>query len=91
MIKDAPHQSEVRVAPQFTSQKECIAMESTTLPPLLTVVETAELLRLSPWRVYDLIRRGEIPSINLGRTLRVPRDLLLKRLGLGPPATGTEG
>lgn len=45
-------------------------------PLLLTVPEAAELLRLSRNGTYELIARGEIPSIRLGRSIRVPRSAL---------------
>lgn len=64
--------------------------EATQLPDLLTVSETAAFLRLSSWRVYELIRQKQLPAIKLGRTLRVPRDRLLERLDLvGTTRSGT--
>lgn len=43
---------------------------------LLAVREVAEYLRVSQSLVYKMIRRKEIPSIRVGRLLRVdPRDL----------------
>ncbi|MFZ5769771.1 MAG: helix-turn-helix domain-containing protein [Bacillota bacterium] len=47
------------------------------LPQFLTVEEAARLLRLKRSTAYELVRRGFIPSIRLGRFIRVPRDRLL--------------
>lgn len=43
---------------------------------LLTVVEVARVLRISRNLVYELVRRGDIPSLRLGRVIRVPRRAL---------------
>ena len=43
---------------------------------LLTVPETARLLRISRNLAYELVARGELPSVRLGRAIRIPRDEL---------------
>lgn len=43
------------------------------LPDLLTVPEVAALLRIGRGKAYALVRRGNLPSVKLGRTLRVPK------------------
>lgn len=43
---------------------------------LLTVREAAALLRISRNLAYELVTRGEIPAIRLGRVIRVPRAAL---------------
>ena len=43
---------------------------------LLTVPEAAKLLRISRNLAYELIAKGEIPAIRLGRVIRVPRGTL---------------
>lgn len=50
--------------------------EREVAPLLLTVDETAELLRVSRNTAYGLVRRGEIPSLRLGRGLRIPARAL---------------
>lgn len=45
-------------------------------PLLLTVREAAALLRISRNSTYELIARNELPSVRLGRTIRVPRHAL---------------
>jgi len=52
------------------------ALES--LPLLLTVAETATLLRTSPKAVYAMIERGLLPGVTrLGRRVLVRSDTLL--------------
>ena len=47
---------------------------------LLTVPETAKLLRISRNLAYELVARGELPAIRLGRVIRIPRDELTARI-----------
>ncbi|MEU4891926.1 helix-turn-helix domain-containing protein [Streptomyces sp. NPDC044780] len=54
-------------------------MSITSLPTtheLLKVPEVMAALRLSRFKVYDLIRSGELRSITIGRARRVPVDAL---------------
>lgn len=51
----------------------------------LTVEEAAALLGISRAFAYEAVRRGEIPSIRIGRRVLVPR-VALDRLVNGPPA-----
>lgn len=44
---------------------------------LLTVPETARLLRIGRNTVYELVARGELPAVRLGRVIRIPRRRLL--------------
>lgn len=44
---------------------------------LLTVDQAAKLCQVSKGLAYDLIARGEIPHIRLGRVIRVPRHGLV--------------
>jgi excisionase family DNA binding protein len=41
---------------------------------LLTVEEAAELLTISRWKVFDLIRQREIRSVKIGGLRRIPRS-----------------
>ncbi len=43
---------------------------------LLTVPEAARLLRIGRNLAYELVARGELPSVRLGRVIRVPRAAL---------------
>lgn len=45
-------------------------------PLVLTVEEAARALRIGRTAAYDAVRRGEIPAVKIGRSLRVPRHRL---------------
>lgn len=47
------------------------------LPLVLRVPQVAEILQISERMAYELVARGEIPAIRLGRSVRVSRDALL--------------
>ena len=49
-----------------------VAMEA----EILTVEEVSRLLRISRAKAYGLIASGELPSIRMGRSVRVRRDRL---------------
>lgn len=44
---------------------------------ILTVKQAAELLQLSEDTVYPLTHRADFPAVRIGRTIRIPRVLLL--------------
>jgi len=46
-------------------------------PLLLDATEAAKLLSLSRAKVCDMANHGEIPSIRVGRSLRIPREPLI--------------
>ena len=41
---------------------------------LLKVPEAAELVGLGTSKFYELIRRGEIPAVHIGRATRIPAE-----------------
>jgi excisionase family DNA binding protein len=43
---------------------------------LLRINETAQLIGLGKSKTYDLIARGELPSIRIGKSVRVPAEKL---------------
>ncbi len=51
---------------------------SRTLPTriLLTVEEAAEVLTISRWKVFELIRTRQLRSIKIGGLRRVPRSAI---------------
>jgi excisionase family DNA binding protein len=55
------------------------------LPLVLTVEEAAKALRVSRGSAYEAIRCGDIPSVRIGRTIRVPRHGLAVFLGEQDP------
>jgi excisionase family DNA binding protein len=65
---------------------------STSAASVLTVEEAAHELRIGRTAAYAAVQRGDIPTIRIGRTLRVPRHALDRMLGRengeSPVATG---
>jgi excisionase family DNA binding protein len=51
------------------------------LPDVLTVAETATLLRISTAACYEQIRQYRLPAVKLGRRLLIPKAALEKLLG----------
>lgn len=43
---------------------------------LLTAKDVQEVLGLSLSKVYDMMARGELPTLSVGRLVRVPRSAL---------------
>jgi excisionase family DNA binding protein len=54
------------------------------LPLVLTVEETAKVMRLSRGSTYEAVRTGAIPSVRIGRRVLIPRAALLALLGESP-------
>jgi excisionase family DNA binding protein len=46
----------------------------------LTVEETARLLGISRSTAYECVRTGELPSVNFGRRVLIPRHRLQRLL-----------
>ncbi|NTW28884.1 MAG: helix-turn-helix domain-containing protein [Coriobacteriia bacterium] len=55
---------------------KCPPLQLRELPDLLTVNEVAALLRIGRGKAYTLVRTGALPSVTLGRSLRVPKAAL---------------
>jgi putative molybdopterin biosynthesis protein len=53
---------------------------------LLTVQETAELLRINKNTVYEMLKRGELPHLKIGKQIRVRRGDIEGRLAAVPAA-----
>ena len=51
-------------------------MTSTNLPMLFSVEEAANILHIGRSTIFKLIRDGELESIRLGRSRRIPVDAL---------------
>jgi excisionase family DNA binding protein len=62
-------------------------MLMTDEPLVMTVEEAAVLLGISRGLAYELVRRGVLPSLRLGRWLVVPRRRLLAMIEGGAPET----
>ena len=52
---------------------------------LYTVIEAARLLGVGRSTMYDLVRRGEVASLRLGRKVLITRPTLEALLGFEPP------
>lgn len=55
---------------------------SNDLPPTLTVDQAAEMLGVSRQSAYTAVRKGEIPSISVGRRKVIPTASFLRLLGV---------
>lgn len=80
------------IAEQPPSEGRSSGAASTSAPGrlTLTVEEAATLLGISRAFAYEAVRRGEIPSIRIGRRVLVPRvalDRLVNGPSDGPPTT----
>ena len=54
----------------------------------LTVMEAAEVLGISRTLAYELVARGELPSLRMGRRIVVPRRALESLLE--PPSNSVD-
>jgi excisionase family DNA binding protein len=61
------------------------------LPAVLTVEEAGKVLRIGRGAAYEAARRGDLPSVRIGRSLRVPRHALEAMLGLTTNDVETAG
>ena len=43
---------------------------------VLKVEDAMSVLGVSRWMVYEMIRRGELPVLRVGRLVRIPREAL---------------
>ena len=50
------------------------SMDAEEAPRFMTVVEVAEVMRVSKMTVYRLIHAGELPAIRVGKSFRVPYE-----------------
>ena len=49
-------------------------------PPVLCVKQVAEILSISHNTAYALVRSGQIYSVRVGRSYRIPLDSVIKYL-----------
>jgi excisionase family DNA binding protein len=47
------------------------------LPDFMTVEELAAWLRLGCNTAYEIVRRGDVPHVRFGRSIRIPKTALL--------------
>lgn len=62
--------------------------ESIELPLVYTVTQTATLLGISRTHAYELVARGDLAHVRLGRRIVVPRHAVEQLLNVvaAPPA-----
>ena len=60
-------------------------------PKVFTVAEFAQAFAVSPRVVRDLIRRGEIPALRIGRSYRIPRKAAAEYLAQAMPHASRSG
>lgn len=70
-------------------------MNTTQLPdpstePTVTVERAATILGISRGSAYEAARRGDIPTIRLGRRLVVPTAALRRLLAIDPSPTAED-
>ncbi len=58
------------------------------LPQLVTIPELARFLGVGRGKAYDLVRRGEVEHVRLGRLVRVPRAAIARFVNAGKRAQG---
>ena len=73
----------VRVSPPGAKPRrdEAAAPRRLQPVPMLTVQEVAAALRVSRQTVYRMVHAEEIPSVRVGRSVRIPETALHKYLG----------
>ena len=57
-----------------------ISITSENLPVVLSVQQLAEVLQIGRNSAYDLVKSGQIRSIRIDRTIRIPQAALLEYL-----------
>lgn len=53
--------------------------------PFIRPPQAAPILKVSVRAVYAAIERGEIPSVRVGRSVRIPTGQFLRAFGLESP------
>lgn len=58
------------------SLKSPISAASSELPPYLTIDEWRRIVRVGRSAAYEMVRRGDLPVLRVGRLLRIPRSAI---------------
>jgi excisionase family DNA binding protein len=78
-ISTKPHKSnkEIRMYKNKEFQVSDVQEKDLRFSPLLKAKDVAEILKVSRAMAYNLMQRGEIPTIRIGKARRVrPEDLI---------------
>jgi excisionase family DNA binding protein len=70
----------------FVRLLEEVTMSTDTSPKTLTIEEAAKVLRISRASAYEAARRGELPTVRIGKRLLVPQAALDRLLSGGAAA-----
>lgn len=62
---------------------EEIVSKIRSMPELLTVSEVAEVLRICKMTIYRAVNSGELESLRVGRSFRIPREAVVTYLKQG--------
>ena len=65
------------MAPTTAQVPTCIE----DLPPVCNVADVARFLSVSEFTVRELIKRGELDHVRLGRLIKVPRHAVARFIG----------
>ena len=65
-----------------------VVMSSLSEMKFLTVAEVAAVMRVSKMTVYRLVHSGELASVRVGRSFRVPERAVNEYLRGAFPSTG---
>lgn len=57
------------------------------LPPMLTVPEVCQLLRVSKWTVYRMCERGQLTCTRIGTRVLIPRHVVCQLLHVPVPSS----
>ncbi len=60
--------------------KERIVLSQDDLPDILTAKEVAQYLGIGYVKALNLLKYGGLPSVKLGNTFRISKDMLIKWL-----------
>jgi excisionase family DNA binding protein len=58
---------------------------------LLRAEDVQRLLGIGRWKTYEMIARGELPTLRIGRLIRVPRPALEEWIVANTSGTGSRG
>lgn len=61
--------------------KEIQGIETSYLPPILTMEDVARYLRIGRTKAYELAYRPDFPSVRIGKYVRVNREAFLRWCG----------
>jgi excisionase family DNA binding protein len=61
-----------------------------TLPEVLTAREAAAILRIGRNQLYQVVARGQLDAVRIGRSIRIPKQALLDLLASASPPPASD-